>query len=333
MSIRLQLIFIFFLITSCTRAVSVATDSSHFDSITHDSQLHDYGNNQEQTDYESSISDTTNDTISDQFSDSVDAQTIDAQRDQNVPIPAPLAYWSMDNASISGSTLNPIAGSVTGTITNATTSTDAVVGESLNFQQASNAYIDFGDVFNANFAGSSNDFSVSMWIKTTSSAVDRVLLAKTADTACTPNYEERQFSTSLTTTNTSRFYGANNSAANYITLNGSLSINDSQWSHLVFVHHGTVSTSEDARVDLYVNGNQASKTLVSSNGSFPFDLEPSTARLSFGVRLSPTGGTCVGSGSQFYTGRLDELAIWDRGLTQAEVDSLYAKGLAGQPLY
>jgi hypothetical protein len=48
--------------------------------------------------------------------------------------------------------------------------------------------------------------------------------------------------------------------------------------------------------------------------------------------MDSAGAACTESGATFYEGAIDELAIWDRVLTPAEIASVHDRGLAGARL-
>jgi len=79
-------------------------------------------------------------------------------------------------------------------------------------------------------------------------------------------------------------------------------INDSTWYHLATVHDGTSAT-------LYLNG--------SSLGTQTVNAVPSTAGNSFNI------GRYL-SGSYYWNGYLDEVALFNRALTFSEVSNIYS---------
>lgn len=78
-------------------------------------------------------------------------------------------------------------------------------------------------------------------------------------------------------------------------------INDSTWYHLATVHDGTNAT-------LYLNG--------SSLGTQTVNSVPSTAGNSFNIGRFTTG-------SYYWNGYLDEVALFNRALTSSEVSNIY----------
>ncbi len=88
-------------------------------------------------------------------------------------------------------------------------------------------------------------------------------------------------------------------------------INDQAWHHLAVVRNGTVSTAD---VVVYVDGVALSKT-GSGGGSHWAGL--------------PRIGTGANAGSQFFNGRIDDVAFFSYAMTAEEVEALY---LAADPV-
>ncbi len=87
-------------------------------------------------------------------------------------------------------------------------------------------------------------------------------------------------------------------------------INDDQWHHLAVVKRGHAS----ATVELYVDGQLADSASVAFVQTF--DLENET----LGIGANPDGSLPASAD-------LDELAIWGRALSTADITSLYRRGV------
>ena len=92
------------------------------------------------------------------------------------------------------------------------------------------------------------------------------------------------------------------------------------WQHVAVVADG-------ALVRLYRNGIQVA--------SAPYDgtlINPSgLANMFIGARMSDDN-VSVGTVPGYWTGMIDDLGMWTRGLSSAEILSIYAQGLKGSPL-
>ncbi len=100
-----------------------------------------------------------------------------------------------------------------------------------------------------------------------------------------------------------------------ITTNNEISKN--QWHHVVAVYD-----SANKLMKMYVNGVEASSTLLSSSAfAPPFD---STIPVRIGAAIGEDGVAIIP-----FKGLIDEVAFWNRALTAQEVKSIYDAGSAG----
>jgi len=102
----------------------------------------------------------------------------------------------------------------------------------------------------------------------------------------------------------------------YLRVSGAPSLNDQAWHHIAAVYPGGPATL--AGVTLYVDGKRA---------------EVDTNVPGKRIRTSPCGEICVGASQAGeenpYHGSLDDLGLWVRALSDAEIASLYAAGSDG----
>jgi hypothetical protein len=181
-----------------------------------------------------------------------------------------------------------------GTVDGATLTTDRFGNENSAYMFDGNDKIVVADAAAFNF-NSSSEFTISVWaMKTTSSNVFHIL-GKRID--CT-GYQYQIGS------NTSpygiSFGGVNGTTDSYIETGLYLDINN--WYNLVGTYNGT-------EWNFYINKNKVG-TLVS-------DMPPAvTADLLFG-----TSGTC-----ESFIGKIDDISIYNRALTEAEILDLYSEG-------
>ncbi len=157
-------------------------------------------------------------------------------------------------------------------------------------------------------------FSVSMWVKPDSSPVSSTMglfgLPKTGwNLNLAANYIPSSNSISVEV----------NSAGGNDYSNTSVTLSTSSWSHLVFVFD-RINESGSDRIKLYINGvsyanaSAGNWTQIASAGSFPFVI----------------GGYYQGNsgvgGATEWTGFIDETALWNSALTQAQVNQIYNNG-------
>ncbi len=243
-------------------------------------------------------------------------------------VPAPIAYWSMDQADITTGVLADLIGDVDGTVNGPVQDATGQVGDALSFD-GTDDIIDFGDTLDATFAGADNAFSVGMWLKPGAPGTARAVFGKTSDTACIPDEDGRQWFVSLAADNTVRFGYQTLAAGNAKVIASATALDTAgTWYHVVVTYDGSIDTAPEDRVAMYVDGVAESTTIVSL-GAFPFDLVDVPSRLAAGVRVDSTGATCTETGSVFYLGSLDEVAVWDRVLTAGEAANAHTRGAAG----
>jgi len=92
-----------------------------------------------------------------------------------------------------------------------------------------------------------------------------------------------------------------------------------QWYHIALTHDGT-------KPRMYINGVETAQTLVEGSSSYD----------SYYIDDLGTGNNCfIGAGQQaavinFYHGLIDEVGIYDRALTTAEIQDIFYAGSAGK---
>ena len=90
------------------------------------------------------------------------------------------------------------------------------------------------------------------------------------------------------------------------------------WQHVAFVCDGST-------VWLYRNGAVVASTTY--NGTF---IPPVTPAIGIGVKLDDAGTAPDTGAPGYWDGILDDVAIWDRGLSPTEIGAIYRAGLAGK---
>lgn len=167
----------------------------------------------------------------------------------------------------------------------------------------------------SNGAGSGDAFTISFWIKPTSSSSGRVMVYfGSNDTANGGHFEAR-----LTSTNKVRFkYGTNN---NYIQLTSSTVLSASTWHHVMIAYtggstengSGGLSTSY-GQFSIFIDGSQE----TTSNSHSNYGYSGSVSGQNFRVGKLVSGNSMNGE-------RIDELAIWGSDQS-SNVSSIYNSG-------
>ncbi|MEZ4323031.1 MAG: LamG-like jellyroll fold domain-containing protein [Myxococcota bacterium] len=280
-----------------------------------------------------SDADTDADTDTDTDSDTdADADT-DADTDTDTgglpAVPAPFAYWPLDDADVTGDQVAAAVGGLPGTLVGTTSDATAPVGEGRALDGIDD-HIRFGDVLDGVTAGPDQAFSVSMWIRADSVSTDVTLFGKTSDTACIPDEDGRQWGTSLGAGGYPRFaYLTAVFADAQVIAADATTVAEGVWTHLLYVYDGAADSAAADRVTMYVDGVLVTQQSSIAFGAFPFDLQDSVAQLAFGVRVDSAGNVCNESGAVLFTGGVDELAMWDVALSASDAAAVHARGAAG----
>ena len=201
-----------------------------------------------------------------------------------------VAAYSFDEGT--GTTVTDVSGnSLNGTIVGATWTTGGMYGNALSFNGTS-SYVDLGNPAGLHLTGS---MTLEAWVKAVGNPPDDgQIIAKSDDTGwqfkTSPDTGPRTFGVQV-----SASPGA--SAQRYSTTVLALNI----WYHVAAVYDASAST-----LDIYVNGVLNSGTLL---GAIPTSQVNQNVNVNIGRR---TGGF-------YFNGVIDEVRIYDRALSQAEI--------------
>ena len=167
-----------------------------------------------------------------------------------------------------------------------------------------------------NGSGSGDAWTISFWIKPTSSTSGRVVFYYGSNDTTNGGIIEIR----LTSSNKLRFqYGSNN---NYIRLQSPNALTSDVWQHVIYTYNGgtTGASSGDInnyynRFDLFIDG--VSQTTNNSNGNYGWSGALSGQNLRIGKLVS--GNTLNGE-------KIDEFAIWDSD-QNSNVSDIYNSGV------
>ena len=200
-----------------------------------------------------------------------------------------------------------IAGTNNGTLQNGATFAVGKVGQSFKLDGTD----DFITVPTTNLNFGANDFSVDLWFNQNAFAANgHTLFGKTLGSF--PNdqtYLIETIATNNVNINTVRFL-VRGTSANENDLQVTIPLSTNNWNHLVAVRQGNTNR-------LYLNGLQIGQQTAGSN------VNTGTGGAAFIGRLPELP-------ARFYNGQIDELSLYNRALTDAEITSVFNAGIAGK---
>lgn len=208
--------------------------------------------------------------------------------------------WLQMNGDVIDQSTNGNNGTVTGT----TTFADAVIGKGFSFNGSTN--ISCGDITALH---SITQMSVFAWVNTSSLAAQQAILTKWQ------HQTQDSFAIELLTTGFIKVTIGNavNDAGGNTGTATNLALSTNTWYRVGFVYDGTQSTNA-GKLTIYVNGVAASVTFT---GTIPSSLNSGTAAVIV--------GEFSGSLTRFFSGKMDDVQIWNYALSSTEVAYDFAK--------
>ena len=218
--------------------------------------------------------------------------------------PGMVAWWPGDGNA------NDIVGGNDGTLQNGVTFTGGKVGQAFSFDGV-NDFVDISSGFNLG----NRTFSFDMWIRYEDAGTNGSFFVWGATVRGTPS--EAGFSVGLVS---GQIVGDVRDERGQIA-GRPMAIGQAPEPG-VFHHVALVLDREDDRLKLYINGTQAAfDNIPEGFGSIDNNVRPSIGAHSLGG---------VGAPSGFFNGLVDEVELFDRALTAAEIKAIYDAGSAGK---
>lgn len=176
----------------------------------------------------------------------------------------------------------------------------------------SNQYVGFGDVYGFDYT---DEFSISFWIKTTSTADGGTIVGKQLASGNLRGYRVvfRGGDSDKIRVNLQSVDGTNELTYSYDVG----SVNDGNPHHILVTNDGVKD------VNLYIDGSLASRTLVGAD-TLSATIIDATAGFAYGARY-----TIGVSASNFFDGIVDEVSVYDVELGLSDAQAIYG---AGSPL-
>ena len=211
----------------------------------------------------------------------------------------PVAYWKLNETS--GTSAADSAGSNTGTVSGATWTTSGKSGGALSFNGV-NQYM----MLPATSQFDVQAHTIEAWVRSSNFVQNGFIFEKTTNGAVNTQYSCFFSSGNLLYYRTINTTGGMDD----LTLNISSYFTNNQWNHVACVYTG-------ANKYIYVNGVQAA-----------------TKAYSQAIATNPAGTSIIGaygSGtSYFFNGTMDEVKLYNRALSAAEIASQYNNATSGQ---
>ena len=187
---------------------------------------------------------------------------------------------------------------------------DGLVGQAFTFNGV-DSQVTFGNEV-GNF--DTNDFTIEFWIRTTSTRLESVM-EKWPLCGVSSMWNIRIGGMGATGHLGTEMF-SDTSGSDHTVLNSGRPINDGLFHHVALVRSGT-------NVAYYVDG--AFDVSSSSSGG--------VTRINNTANFSVGNSVCVGhDGTSPFTGQMDEISVFNRALSQAEIESIYDAGSAGKCL-
>jgi hypothetical protein len=196
-----------------------------------------------------------------------------------------VGLWSFNGDDMSGTTAYDRSGAGnTGTLTNGPTKTIGKIGQGVSFDGTD----DYVDITNVAFSGT---FTFSTWFYTTNNSQTGIIFGEDGGSdAGGPK---------IGMTGGNIFVRVNNTGGD-----SSVAVPTvGQW------HHMVVTRNSSSKVDLYIDGGTATRLNGDAAQTDTYDLD----------KIGCNGSTP----DQCFAGKLDELRIYNRDLSAAEISSLY----------
>jgi hypothetical protein len=225
------------------------------------------------------------------------------------PVPDPpvnasglIGYWQLDDVVSSGRVLDQSGRHLDGAISGGVASVAGVVNQALSFDGRS-GFVRFPD---DSYTALTGNLTLAVWVKTLNNSRSEGLISRYAAGGAETGYLLRTDAQGHPEVRIGGFNAPH--AANLV--DSGKAINDGQW------HHVTAVITLGHGVDFYVDGALSSTQLLNITS------HAGASALQFGLNPWNPYGT-------YFTGSLDDVRIFNRVLSAAEIGTLFAAGNMG----
>lgn len=205
-----------------------------------------------------------------------------------------VAHYSFDDCTARDVSPDRIGGN--GNVSGNPACSCGVEGDAMEFDGIDD-YVTFSG--NVNSVFERNDFTISFYFKAFDAIASQNILSKRVDCSGNGSFFNVNYLLSLNFINTE----INESPTRKIAISSDL--DQTCWHHYAIVRAGQ-------RVRLYLNGQLVDEKISSAR----LDLENPAL---FSIANSP----CIGANTQRFSGKIDELRVYNRALSQSDINELY----------
>lgn len=215
-----------------------------------------------------------------------------------------VGWWTMDGADVTTNTTTDKSGSGNNGTRTAVTPVAGKIGQAMKFN-GTTSKIDMGDPSSGNLDFGTNDFSVSVWVKRSASSNYQAMIGKgDCITFALPCWEISQYGAN----NTISFRIRDASHGLFSEVSNPDDFFDNKWIHIVGVRDNLGGSD---RIYLYING----KRKIGQIESVAADINVSNAN-----------NLLIGNIATSFHGTIDDVRIYNRVLSTAEITALYKYG-------
>jgi hypothetical protein len=238
-----------------------------------------------------------------------DTQTFRINIAQGTACPANLTFLLKLNEA-NGPNYADYYGNHNATATSSPTPITGKVGTAQNF--GSGTRVDIPDNSTEFEWDGTSNFSMEVWVKPANVVTQGMVALGRINIDAGVEYSSWQLGVSPT--GYANFELFDNHGGGTI-LSGTSLLTDGNWHHMVAVRDGATNTNK-----LYVDGELQDSEIISYSYTFKSDVQPNPMNLGYIKRAS-------GSSEEYhFIGGIDEAAVFNKALTQAEVTSFYNNG-------
>lgn len=190
------------------------------------------------------------------------------------------------------------------------------------YQINDRAVVNVGD--QTYFNGKNKKFSISSWVKPSHSKSFSTIIGKFSAKHCNGSSAGKEFIVSINSKKQIHvlFY-QEGTGFRWITSTGT--IEKDKWASIVVTYDSTVTIDQTTnginRIEIFINGVKQEKTLTDSSKGVPEEIEDTKSHIGIGNLLDFSGNICQ---NHPLMGGIDDVAIYNKVLTQAEVTKIAA---------